>query len=304
MLTTWSTCNLVNTRASRPLTHPHRYVSMRLRFSTIGEGEYQSMVVLPAVAPIRAAEGQWMRKRDDAKASACVQAIKLLHEVNSWWWWVCCCVCGDVHNVLVLQCTKPYTQIRFIYLHTFSRTLSSPRTHLLHTHSLLLHPHNLSSYTHSLPTHRVVFWTIACAPPGATPPPPVYSLPLKRSPTCCWGGPSPATHPVWSSSRSPPSGCCGSNQPHRMLQREGGIGGGGLWGGEGWYWCDREHKLFVWSICSCMLFSCVCVCSLFMLLCFAVTPHGIGMNGKHIHSISTYPFSAYPLTPANLHDPL
>ncbi len=67
-----------------PTTPLYRYVSMRLRFSTrkFGLRAGQSTVVLPAVAPIRSAEGQVMGNLDDAKASACVEAIKLMHEVG------------------------------------------------------------------------------------------------------------------------------------------------------------------------------------------------------------------------------
>lgn len=38
--------------------------------------------MLPAVSPIRTAEGCWMHNKDAAKASACVEAIRLLHQVG------------------------------------------------------------------------------------------------------------------------------------------------------------------------------------------------------------------------------
>lgn len=72
-------------------THsPPSYLNTQLRYSTIlsGLGENQasqskSTVVLPPVSPIRVAEGRWMRTRDEAKASACVEAIRLLHQVGT-----------------------------------------------------------------------------------------------------------------------------------------------------------------------------------------------------------------------------
>lgn len=73
-----------------PLTAaPLSYLSTRLRYSTVLSGlggdqlcQAKSMVVLPTVSPVPVAEGCWMSTKDAAKASACVAAIRLLHQVH------------------------------------------------------------------------------------------------------------------------------------------------------------------------------------------------------------------------------